>query len=99
MSVPRSIALLLAGLALVWGPGSVQGAPNNDNLVEWVRPALPSALLRSEEEKAQGIEEGRTEPRPELLQPALDGELPAYRPVDPAGISGRYKAAASDVLP
>lgn len=99
MSIPRSIALLLAGLALVWGPGNVQGAPNNDELVEWVSPALPSAALRSEEEKALGVEQGRAEPRPELLQPALDYELSVYRPVDPASISGRYKAAASDILP
>ena len=99
MSIPQSIALLLAGLALLWDPGYAQGAPNNDGLVEWVRPALPSVALRSEEEKALGVEQGRPEPRPELLQPALDKELPAYRPVDPASISGRYKAAASDVLP
>lgn len=99
MSMPRSIALLMAGLALVWGPGNLQGAPNNDELVEWVSPALPSAAIRSDEEKALGVEQGRAEPQPELLQPALDDELPAYRPVDPASISGRYKAAASDILP
>ncbi|MDE0244487.1 MAG: substrate-binding domain-containing protein [Gammaproteobacteria bacterium] len=89
----------MAGLALVWGPGILQGAPNDDELVEWVSPALPSAAVRSEEEKALGVEQGRAEPRPELLQPALDDELPAYLPVDPTSVSGRYKAAASDVLP
>lgn len=99
MSMPLSIALVLAGLALVWGPGNLQGAPNNDDLVEWVSPALPSAVLRSEEEKALGIEQGRVEPRPELLQPALDDELRVYQPVAPASISGRYRAAASDILP
>ena len=67
--------------------------------MEWVGPALPSAAIRSDEEKALGVEQGRAEPRPELLQPALDQELPAYRPVDPASITGSYKAAASDVLP
>ncbi|MCY3815717.1 MAG: substrate-binding domain-containing protein [Gammaproteobacteria bacterium] len=99
MSIPRSIALLLAGLALVWGLGNAHGAPKGDELVEWVSPALPSVTLRNEEEKALGVEQGRTEPQPELLQPALDDGLPVYRPVDPSSISGSYKAAASDVLP
>ena len=99
MSIPRSIALLPVGLALAWATGNVQGAPNNEDTVEWVRPALPSVVIRSEEEKALGVEQGRPEPRPELLQPTLDGELPVYQPVDPASISGRYNAAASDILP
>ena len=98
MTISRSTALLPALLALTWAPGLAQSAATDDS-VEWVLPALPSAALRSEEEKALGIEQGRAEPRPELLQPALDDALPVYQPVEPASISGRYKAAASDILP
>ena len=99
MSIPRSIALLPALLALAWAPGLAQSAATDEDSVEWVLPALASAAPRSEEEKALGIEQGRVEPRPELLQPALDDTLPDYRPVDPASISGHYMAAASDILP
>lgn len=99
MTIPRSTALPLACLALAWAPGLAESAATDEDSVEWVLPALPSAAPRSEEEKALGIEQGRVEPRPELLQPALDDTLPDYRPVDPANISGRYKAAASDILP
>lgn len=99
MTISRSTALLLACLALAWAPGLVQSAATDGDSVEWVLPALPSAAPRSEEEKALGIEQGRVEPRPELLQPALDDALPAYQPVDSASISGRYRAAASDILP
>ena len=99
MPKPASVAFLLACLVFAWGPAGAQGAATDHDSVEWVAPAVPSAVLRSEEEKARGIDEGRTEPRPELLQPVLDDALPVYRNVDPAGISGRYKAAASDILP
>jgi len=99
MTFPRLIALLLTCLALAWTPNGAQSAATKDDAVEWVAPAVPSAALRSEKEKAQGVELGRTEPDPELLQPALDEELPDYQPVDRASISGRYKAAGSDILP
>lgn len=99
MTIPRSIASLLVLLALAWAPGLAQSAATDDDSVEWVLPALPSAAPRSEEEKALGIEQGRVEPYPELLQPGLDDALSVYQPVDPASISGRYRAAASDILP
>ena len=98
MTISRSTALLLACLALAWAPRLALSAATDDS-VEWVLPALPSAAPRSEEEKALGIEQGRVEPHPELLQPALDNALPDYRPVNSASISGRYRAAASDILP
>jgi len=41
---------------------------------------------------------GRPLPAPELLQPTLDPELPAYTPHAPRDLSGHLEGAASDVL-
>lgn len=73
--------------------------PTVTNMVEWLQPAVADLPLRSEEEKQRGMEFGRELPRPELLQPRLDENLPAFVPaLDPA-IQAEYTGGASDVLP
>ena len=74
-------------------------AADGDGFVEWVTTATPVARPRSDEKKALGIEQGRPPPLPEFLQPALDSNLPAYRPHNQTSLRGRYRAAASDILP
>lgn len=67
--------------------------------VQWVLPALAPARPQTPEEQAAGRERGRALPTPEILQPALDGALPAYQPRKDLKLAGRFKGAASDVLP
>ena len=99
MPTPKLIALLLTGGVFLWcSGGSAAHAAGHDS-VAWIIPAVRTVEQRSEEEKALGVQEGRREPRPELLQPVLDDSLPTYRQAEPTSISGRYKVAASDILP
>jgi phosphate transport system substrate-binding protein len=73
-----------------------RSAPNS--FVDWVVPAVPPNHPQTPGEEEVGRNQGRKLPPPELLQPTLDSKLRDYRPVS-AGLSGTYKAAASDVLP
>ncbi len=57
------------------------------------RPAPPK-----EAEKEHWRQHGRTLPAPELLQPTLDPELPAYRPQAPGALRGTFRGTSSDVL-
>ena len=67
-------------------------------MVDWPIPALSTHKPQTDAEAEMGKTSGRKLPVPELLQPAIDGDLPAYRPM-PASLSGNFKAASSDVLP
>ena len=98
MSVSKTYAPLLTCFAALC-PQSAEAAPPSSGVVDWVVPAVETVEPRSEEEKALGIQEGRTEPRPELLQPLLDDQLPDYQGIKPASVSGSFRAAASDILP
>ena len=65
---------------------------------------LPMALLptnapQTEAEKERGKEQGRALPTPEPLQPTLDVALPHYLPRGDLHLTGKFTAAASDVLP
>ena len=71
---------------------------NHDSTVEWLVPALPTNHPQTPADEEAGRTQGRKLPPPEILQPSLDPGLPEYRPVG-TGLSGAYKAAASDVLP
>src|SRR5215469_4122358 len=69
-----------------------------NSFVEWVVPAVPTNHPQTPEEEVAGRNQGRKLPSPEILQPTLDSKLRDYRPVA-TELSGRYRAAASDVLP
>jgi phosphate transport system substrate-binding protein len=56
-------------------PANTQGAN-----VLWVVPAAASNIRQTAAEEEMGRRVGRTLPRPEILQPALDAELVAFQP-------------------
>ncbi|TWT17487.1 phosphate ABC transporter substrate-binding protein, PhoT family [Luteimonas marina] len=72
--------------------------PHTPGLVEWSAPALPSNLPQTEEEKEAGRRQGRRTPTPELLQPTIDRQLPAYVPTPGVRLSGTFAGGSSDVL-
>ncbi|MES2259512.1 MAG: substrate-binding domain-containing protein [Pseudomonadota bacterium] len=68
-------------------------------LVQWVVPAVASAKPQTKEQSDYSIANGRRLVEPEILQPRLDADLPAYKPRTDIKLSGTFKGAASDVLP
>ena len=68
-------------------------------MVEWVQPAIPSPIPKTEEEKEFGRNFGRVTPEPELLQPRLDKTLVDFKPAYDDTFSGKFTGTASDVLP
>lgn len=66
-------------------------------MVEWVAPALPTNTPQTPEQAEEGKKSGRKLPAPEVLQPALDPQLPHYRPRKEK-LTGTFKGGASDVL-
>ena len=70
-----------------------------DKMVEWLAPVVPSNSPQTPQDEERGRQVGRAEPAPEILQPALDPALPAYRPRKDIQLSGEFRAACSDVLP
>src|SRR5439155_912691 len=61
-------------------------------------PATPTNKPQTEEQAEHGRQKGRELPPPEVLQPTLDAQLPAYQPRRDIQISGTLKGASSDVL-
>ena len=88
-------------LAVFINSGHGQNGHNpGTGMVEWLMPSLPSNRPQSLEQEERGRQIGRALPKPEILQPAIDTDLPAYRPREDAGkLSGSFKGACSDVLP
>ena len=82
-------------VAMLGAVPRVRAAP----MLEWLAPIAAKPAPQSGAEKKLGMTQGRTLPRPELLQPTLDPGLPAYVPVTGTDIGGTFSAAASDVLP
>jgi phosphate transport system substrate-binding protein len=84
---------LAAGLAAAVVAGNAAAQP----MVEWVVPAPPTNKPQTPEQAKEGQQRGRELPAPEVLQPLLDRELPAYVPRKEK-LSGNFKGAASDVM-
>lgn len=97
-------SLLPGCLALAAAAAHAAGAPAGPprpampGPVEWLVPAVPANVPLTEEEKESGRMHGRTPPRPELLQPSLDEQLPAYVPTPGVKLDGNFSGASSDVL-
>jgi phosphate transport system substrate-binding protein len=68
-------------------------------MVEWVSPALSTNKPQTDAEAEFGRTNGRQLPIPEILQPTIDSNLPAYEIRKDMQVTGHFKAAASDVLP
>jgi phosphate transport system substrate-binding protein len=66
-------------------------------MLEWATPATPTNKPQTPEQAKEGQLKGRALPPPEILQPTLDPELPAYTPRKEK-LSGHFKGAASDVM-
>jgi phosphate transport system substrate-binding protein len=94
----RFVILAVVPFVAVWLDAQKTG-PSQDNMVEWPTPAAPSNHPQTSQEAEKGSQMGRSEPKPEILQPTIDPALPAYRPRKDTKISGNFKAACSDVLP
>src|SRR5258708_28068129 len=80
-------AVALASLA---GSVSFAQTSNADSLPVAPPTAADTALWK---------EQGRTLPKPEILQPMVDPALPSYQPRTDIELTGHFKGAASDVLP
>ena len=93
-------AAMLAGAAALTAPlpAFAQAQKAVTPMVEWVVPVTPTNKPQTEEQAEHGRQKGRELPAPEVLQPMLDTQLPAYRPRRDIQISGTLKGASSDVL-
>lgn len=91
----RMALALLALLALLSPAPSV--AQTQARMIDVVQPVTPTNRPQTDAEKKIGMDRGRPLPPPELLQPTLDPELPAYSP-SRVRLHAHFKAAASDVM-
>jgi phosphate transport system substrate-binding protein len=91
-----ALAAAAALAALV--PAHAQAPKAMTPMLTWVTPATASNKPQTEAQAKEGQEKGRELPSPEILQPMLDTQLPAYQPRRDIKISGTFKGAASDVL-
>jgi len=79
-------------------PAGAQAQKAATPMVEWVVPVTPTNKPQTEEQAEHGRQKGRELPAPEVLQPMLDTQLPAYQARRDIQISGTLKGASSDVL-
>jgi len=80
------------------GPVAQRQGPVKQGMVEWLQQPLQPQVPQTEEEKERGRLHGRTLPVPEVLQPSVDEQLPAYRPTPGVKLKGKYVGGSSDVL-
>jgi phosphate transport system substrate-binding protein len=79
-------------------PAGAQAQTAARPMVEWVVPATATNPRQTEAQAEEGRQKGRELPAPEILQPMLDAQLPAYQPRRDIQISGTLRGASSDVL-
>jgi phosphate transport system substrate-binding protein len=91
-----TIAAFAALTAL--GVPAAQAQSTARPMIEWIVPATPTNKPQTAAQAEEGQQKGRELPPPEILQPMLDSQLPAYQPRRDIQISGSLKGAASDVL-
>ena len=98
-------ALAGATLLVMAGPAAASDAPAKPappvkpGSVTWPEPTASSPAPQTDAEKKLGMQNGRTLPTPELLQPSLDPALPAYVPNKRVKLRASFRAGSSDVLP
>src|SRR5579862_9193914 len=98
MMYPAHARTLLATAALLLCslPSDATEPPS---MVEWTDAPLPTNSPQTPQQEELGKTQGRALPRPELLQPTLDPDLPVERPCQSVHLQGNFKGASSDVLP
>ncbi len=91
------IALAACGFALApLAAGAQQSAPAT---VEWQLPVAPTHPAQTQAQDRDGMRVGRALPAPEVLQPALDPKLAAFKPRYGRDLGGTLRLMCSDVLP
>ena len=91
-------AMAVAAALAAFAPTGAQAQKAATPMLTWVTPATESHKPQTEAQAKEGMAKGRELPPPEILQPTLDAQLPAYQPRRDIHISGTFKGAASDVL-
>lgn len=87
-----------AALAQAHGPAS-DAPPIKPGVTTWLEPTAAPVFPQTDAEKKAGMQDGRTLPTPEFLQPQLDPALTAFVPTKGLKIKRVFKAGSSDVLP
>ena len=67
--------------------------------VEWQLPPAPAHAVQTHAQDLAGMREGRTLPRPEVLQPTLDSRLERFAPRYARTLSGTLRLMCSDTMP
>ena len=98
MRITATAALAAAAALAALLPAVAQAQKAATPMVEWLVPVTPTHKPQTEEQAEQGRQKGRELPAPEVLQPMLDAQLPAYQPRRDIQVSGTLKGASSDVL-
>ena len=91
-------ATAIAAALAAFAPACAQAQNAAKPMVTWVTPVTESHKPQTEAQAEEGRQKGRELPPPEVLQPMLDAQLPAYQPRRDIRIAGTFKGAASDVL-
>lgn len=98
MLASAAAILLSAGAAASEAPAS-PAPPVRPGQLSWPVPTSPVLVPQTDTEKAASQQNGRSEPKPELLQPDLDPALLPYSPTAGLTIKRHYNVGSSDVLP
>ena len=89
---------IAAAIALSAGATGATPQPVDTRpVVEWIVPAVTTNVPQTAQEAKEGRRSGRKLPPPEVLQPVLDPNLPAFVPRK-GRLTGNFKGASSDVL-
>ena len=67
--------------------------------VEWQLPPAPTHAVQTHAQDLAGMRQGRTLPRPEVLQPTLDPTLRRFTPRYSRSLSGTLRLMCSDTMP
>ena len=67
--------------------------------VEWQLPPAPTHAVQTHAQDLAGMRQGRTLPRPEVLQPTLDPALRRFTPRYSRSLSGTLRLMCSDTMP
>jgi phosphate transport system substrate-binding protein len=97
-TIPTAVSTLIAAASLIVPAAQAQSQSAPAGQVEWVVPTTPTNKPQTAEQTEEGKRIGRALPAPEILQPTLDSQLPAYVPKTGLAMTGTFKGSASDVL-
>lgn len=92
-------AMLLAAGAWASDAPSSPAPPARPGQLHWPVPTSPVLIPQTDAQKSVAQQNGRIEPKPEILQPKIDPALIPYQPTAGLIIKRRYNVGSSDVLP